>query len=162
MSKYQVMVRIISFSRIKITIFQRLLIGIIAVLMLISIIAYVGINSVNYLEKSSKIMLKESKDQFALQKLKLNFQQLLMPSNDYLIHGDKVEFVNFVLLDSIAKAQFIECKEYSETHFGEKFFNDLERDFKKIESLSLEIFKLENPIGNPDGSFMMEEMDAIS
>ncbi|RLD27442.1 MAG: hypothetical protein DRI75_09550 [Bacteroidetes bacterium] len=38
----------------------------------------------------------------------------------------------------------------------------MERDFKKIESLSLEIFKLENPIGNPDGSFMMEEMDAIS
>ncbi len=156
------MVRIINFSRIKITIFQKLLIGIIAVLMLISIIAVVGISSVNYIEKSSKIMLKESKQQFALQKLKLNFQQLLMPPNDYLIHGDKIEFVNFVLLDSIANAQIIECKEYSETHFGEKFFNNLESDFKKIEALSLEIFKLENPIGNPDGSIMMEEMDTIS
>ena len=113
------MVRIINFSRIKITIFQKLLIGIIAVLMLISIIAFVGISSVDYLEKSAKIMLKESKQQYALQKLKLNFQQILMPPNDYLVHGDKVEFINFVLLDSIAKAQIIECKKYSGTHFGE-------------------------------------------
>ena len=152
----------INFSKIKITIFQRLLIGIIAVLMLISIISFVGIMSINKLEKTSKIMLDKSKQQYALQNLKLNFQQLLMPANDFLIHGDKVEYINFKRLNSIVKAQFIECKKYNGTLFEQKFFNNLESNINKVESLSLAIFKLENPIGNPEGSILMEEMEAIS
>ena len=104
---------LINFSKIKITIFQRLLIGIIAVLMLISIISFVGIISINKLERTSKIMLEESKKQSALQNLNLNFQQLLMPANDYLVHGDKVEYINFKRLNSTVKEQYIQCKKWN-------------------------------------------------
>jgi PAS domain S-box-containing protein len=152
-----------TFSKIKITIFQRLLIGIIAVLMLISIISFVGIISINKLERTSKIMLGESKKQSALQNLNLNFQQLLMPANDYLVHGDKVEFINFKRLNSRVKEHYNLCKKYYENHIDQKdFFRKLENNLNEVESLSLEIFKLENPIGNPEGSILMEEMEAIS
>lgn len=153
---------IINFSKFKITIFQRLLIGIIAVLMLISIISFVGIMGINQLEKTSKIMLEESKQQYALQNLKLNFQQVLMPANDYLIHGNKVEYINFKRLNSIVKTQFIECKKFYRIHFDPKVFNNLESNFDEVESISLEIFKLKNPIGSTEGSILMEEMEAIS
>lgn len=157
------MVRKITFSNIKITIFQRLLIGIIAVLMLISIIALVGIMSINKLEKTSKIMLEESKKQFALQNLNLNFQQLLMPANDFLVHGDKIEYLNFKKLNSKVKEQFILCKKYYENQFDQKnFIEDLENNLNQVEFLIQEIFKLENPVGNPEGSILMEEMEAIS
>ena len=66
-------------SIIKISIFQRLLIGIFAMLMLNTLIALVGIMSVNKLENNSKIMLKESGEHHRLQRLKLNLLQLQMP-----------------------------------------------------------------------------------
>ena len=157
------MIKIITFSNIKITIFQRLLIGILAVLMLISIIALVGIMSINRLERTSNIMLEESKKQFALQNLNLYFQQLLMPANDYLVHGDKIEYLNFKKLNSKFKEQYILCKKYYENQFDQKdFIENLEHNLNKVEFLIQEIFKLENPIGNPQGFTLMEEMEAIS
>lgn len=51
-------------------------------LLLNAIIAYVGIVSVNKLENTSKIILKESYRYNNLQNLKLNFTELLMPAND--------------------------------------------------------------------------------
>jgi len=149
-------------SMIKMTIFQRLLIGIIAMLMLNALIAFVGIMSINKLENNSKIMLEDSKQRNALQTLKLNFLQLNMPANDYLIHGNKVEIINFEKFKTIVKAQIIICEEHSGTHFNKPFINDLESNFNKMKMLSKEIFELENPIGNVEGAIIMEEIDATA
>ncbi len=149
-------------SIIKMTIFQRLLIGIIAMLMLNVLIAFVGIMSVNKLDNNSKIMLEESKNRNALQNLKLNFLQLNMPANDYLIHGNKVEIINFERLHKIVKAQIIICKKHGGAHFNQSFMIDIENSFKEIELKSEEIFELENPIGNYEGGIIMEELDAIT
>lgn len=154
--------RIYKLSMIKMTIFQRLLIGIIAIFMLNALIAFVGIMSVNLLDNNSKTILEESKQRSALQKLKLNFLQLNMPANDYLIHGNKVEIINFEEFDSIVKSQIVICKKYIGVHFNQPFLNGLENSFKEVRNLSKEIFELENPIGNAEGAIIMEDLDAIT
>ena len=131
-------------------------------LMLNVLIAFVGIMSVNKLEGNSKIMLGESRNRNALQNLKINFLQLNMPANDYLIHGNKVEIINFEHFNTIVKAQIMICKKHSGAHFDQSYMNAFESRFKEVELLSNEIFELENPIGNPEGMIIMEELDAVT
>ena len=149
-------------SSLKLTIFQKLLIGIIAILILTISIAFVGINSVSKLENNSKIILKESKDYNNLQNLKFNFNAILMPANDYLIDGDKVEFDDFKLFDSLAKNQINVTKKINGLILNQNLINDLDGDFLEVESLSKKIFELKNPVGNPDGAILMEVMDTIA
>jgi PAS domain S-box-containing protein len=118
--------------------------------------------SVKELEKTSKIMLQESKVHNDLQTLKLNLLQLLSPANDYLVHGNDIEFVNFLKFDSITKAQIIISKKYSAFHIKKMFINNLEESFKKIEQLNEEIFNIKNPIGSADGVIKMEDMEALT
>jgi PAS domain S-box-containing protein len=147
------------YSKLKINIFQKLLIGITLMLILNVIIAYVGIVNINTLENASEIILKESNKYKNLQTLKLNFTELLMPANDYLIHGNNVEIKNFEKLDSIAKQQFEICKNFENTHFNEHFLEEIEAIFHEVESLSEKIFELKEPIGNSNGALIMEVMD---
>lgn len=144
---------------LKITIFQKLLIGIIAMLLLILIIAYVGIESVTKLGKTSEIILKESNKYNNLQNLKQRLTELLMPANDYLIHGNKVEILNFKKLDSLTRQQLEECKKNESDHFNEHYLEEIENIFYEVEILSKNIFALKNPIGNNNGAIMMEDMD---
>lgn len=144
------------------TIFQKLLIGIIAMLMLNTVIAFVGIMSVNELEKTANMMLEESVEHNAIQKLKLNFSQLLMPPNDYLVHGNKVEQVNFQHLLSVIQMQLTECRELSKHTREIVFLDEFEISLNVVKSFAIEILDLENPIGSPEGALMMEEMDAIT
>ncbi len=148
--------------RIKLTIFQKLLVGIIAMLMLTAIIAFVSIISINELEKTANDMLVESIENNTIQNLKLNFQQLIMPANDYLVHGNKVEIINFEQVFSKVQTQAFKCKELMEHPREHKVLDEFESSLKKVEILTYEIFELKNPIGNPKGATMMEEMDAIT
>ena len=148
-----------NFPMLKMTIFQKLLVGIIAMLLLIVIIAYVGIESANKLGNTSKIILKESNKYNNLQSLKLNFTELLMPANDYLVHGNKVEILNFKKLDSITRQQLEKCKVVENNHFNEHFLEEIESIFHEVEELSKNIFELKKPIGNRNGAIMMEVMD---
>lgn len=153
------MKNIVGIPFLKLTIFQKLLIGIIAMLMLNLIIAYVGIASVYKLEKTSEIILKESNKYNNLQNLKLAFTELLMPANDYLVHGNKLEIGNFRKLDSITRKQLEACKALENDHFNEHFLEEIENIFYEVETLSKKIFELKNPIGNTEGALMMEVMD---
>jgi PAS domain S-box-containing protein len=155
------MIKFINSLKFKLTIFQKLLIGIIALLILNAIIAYVGIVSVNKLENTSMIILKESNKYNNLQNLKLNFTELLMPANDYLIHGNNVEILNFKKLDSITRQQLENSKAFENDHFNEHFLEEIEDIFLEVGSLSKNIFELKNPVGDPQGALMMEVMDGI-
>ncbi|WP_162880011.1 hypothetical protein [Lutibacter oceani] len=137
------------------------MIGIIALLILNIIVAYVGIISANKLEKTSNILLKESNKNSNLQNLKLNFNELLMPANDYLIHGNKVEILNFKKLDDIVKIQLKKSISFEDNHFNEHFLEEIEDILFEVEKLSNSIFELEEPIGNNEGAIMMEVMDGI-
>lgn len=149
-----------NFLKFKITIFQKLLIGVIAMLILNVLIAYTGIVTSNTLDKNSKIILKESQKYKNLQELKLSFTELLMPANDYLIHGNKVEIINFKKLDSITTTQLENCLKLEKNHFNEHFLEEIETILIKVKVLSFKIFYLKNPIGNNEGALMMEVMDS--
>jgi len=155
------MLKLFKTLKINLTIFQKLLIGIIALLILNIIVAYVGIISANKLEKTSNILLKESNKNSNLQNLKLNFNELLMPANDYLIHGNKVEILNFKKLDDIVKIQLKKSISFEDNHFNEHFLEEIEDILFEVEKLSNSIFELEEPIGNNEGAIMMEVMDGI-
>ncbi len=144
------------------TIFKKLLIGIFAMMMLNTVIAFVGIVHINELENTSYTMLEVSREQSAFQKLKLNVQQLLMPPNDYLIHGNKVELINFEQLLSVVQAQAFECREIIRNPLEQKAMDEFENSLNVIASLALEIFEIENPVGSLEGTIKMEEMDAIT
>ena len=148
-----------NFPMLKITIFQKLLIGIIAMLFFIVIIAYVGIESVTKLGKTSEIILKESNKYNNLQSLKQNLTELLMPANDYLVHGNKVETLNFKKLDSVTRQQLEKCKEDESNHFNEHYLEEIENILYEVEKLSKNIFELKDPVGNSNGAIMMEDMD---
>lgn len=155
------MTKISNYSMIKMSIFQKLLIGIIGMLVLNAVIAFVGIKSVKKLELTAKIMLKKSKESNDLNALKLNFLQLLMPVHDFLVHGNKIEFKNFKKLDLILKNQITKSKGVSGVRFKQSFITDLEIHFKEVEFLSEEIFELKNPVGNQKGIIIMEDAEAI-
>lgn len=156
------MKRKFSLSLVKMTIFQKLLIGIFAMLMLNTLIAFVSIVSINDLEKTANNILEESIEHSIFEKLKLNFQQLLMPANDYLVHGNTVELINFDQLLSTVQTQLYECKEIIEHPREDAILYEFESSLNEVKFLALKILKLENPIGSPEGAIMMEEMDAIT
>jgi len=146
---------------IKITIWGKLFIGIIAIIVLIALIAIEGMNSINKLGNLSNEMLNKSSANNNVQNLKSNLEKLIMPPNDYLIHGNRIEFENFKKSLTDVKAQL---NEYSVTthHFIEKLPPDeLVFLVGEVEALALEIFKLEEPIGNTYGADLMEKMDSI-
>lgn len=148
--------------KIDLTIFQKLLIGIIAILILNIIVAYIGIVSTHKLENTSKIVLKETNKYNNLQNLKLSFSELLMPANDYLIHGNKVELLNFKKLNTITRQQLENSKISENNHFNEHFLEEIEEILEEIEKLSANIFDLKEPIGNNEGAIMMEVMDGVA
>lgn len=148
-------------STVKMTFFPKLLIGIIAMLILVTVIVVVSIVSINELELTANDMLDKSIDRSSLQKLKLNFQQLLMPANDYLIHGNKAELVNFEQLLSSVQSQITECREII-GHPEQGALDEFENSLNEVVFLASKILDLESPIGSPEGAIMMEEMDAIA
>ena len=147
------------FFKFKITIYQKLLVGVIAILILNVLIAYMGIVTSKNLAKNSEIVLEESQKYQNLQELKLRLTELLMPANDYLIHGNKVEISNFKKLDSLTKVQLLYCQNIEKNHFNEHFLEEIETILARVKNLSFKIFYMENTIGNKEGALIMEEMD---
>lgn len=146
---------------IKITIWGKLFVGIIAIIVLITLIAIEGINSINKLGNLSNEMLNKSIANNNVQNLKSNLEKLLMPPNDFLIHGNRIEFEHYEKLLKDVKAQL---DEYSVTahHNIEKLLpNEIVIFLGEVDALALEIFKLEEPIGNTHGADLMEKMDSI-
>ena len=144
----------------KITIWFKLLVGIILIIALITFLSIVGINSINKLQSLSSDVFNESITTNKAQDLKVNFERLIMPPNDYLIHGDAAESHNFVeLLGGIKK----DINQYSELLAGH--IEKLDRDelynyVDDLEILGLQIFGLKDPVGNTQGAALMEKMDS--
>ena len=79
----------------KISIWSKLLIGIILIMVLITVLSIVCIHSISKLGKLSEEVFNESSATHLMQNIKVDFERLLMPANDYLVHGNEVEYENF-------------------------------------------------------------------
>lgn len=147
---------------IRLSIFGRLLIGIITIQMLILSIAFVGLTSIKELERSSKLIVEESNDQYKIHNLKLLLSQLLMPVNDYLIHGNLNEIEQYHILLEEVKSQLYLCLEVIEYNSQYQLLTGVSDDLNKIQKLADNIFEFENPIQNFEAAVMMERMDLIA
>ena len=145
----------------KITIWTKLLVGIFVIIALITYLSIQGINSLNKLGNLSTEIYNESVATNSIQNLKTNFERLLMPPNDYLIHGNEIENQNFDKILETIKSELKQYPDVSELYIEILDLNELNYNLGEIESLALEIFKLKNPVGNIYGAKLMEEMDAI-
>ncbi len=145
----------------KLTIFGKLFIGIIIIVVMISLITVEGIRNINKLENAYNEMLAVSFKHTAFHKLKINFQQILMPSNDYLIHGNKIEQSNFEHLLEVTKTQLLECGQLVINNREQFLIDNIELMLIELEILSREIFRFSDPVGHPQGSIQMERMDRL-
>lgn len=146
----------------KISIFQKLLIGIIFTLILNGFISYIAIHNIIRLNNSYEIQINDYKSESELQNLKFAFSQIIMPPNDYLIHGDKIEVNRFEEFSTIIEDKLLEIKKDTSNYSRQLFINDIESRFKEIVFLSREIFKAEEPLSNKMAYSLMEQMDNIA
>jgi PAS domain S-box-containing protein len=146
----------------KMTIFQKLLIGVIVLLILIILLAKIGMDTFNCLESNTKIILKVSNRHNKLNNLKISFSQLIMPANDYLIEGYETEIKNFKELDSIINSQIRDFKIFDAEFTKQYPFKNLEDNLNEIEIISKRIFELKKTKNKSSGYVMMELIDDIS
>lgn len=139
-----------------------MLVGIIAILVLLSVITFVGITSINSLEKTSVKILDVSFRHYNINILGIKVHQLLMPVNDYLIHGNEIEIQNYKELLSELESQLEVCEELINNDPDHYLVNEFPKRLEEINMLAEKIFSIENPVGNSDGSVLMETVDLIA
>ncbi|MEX0988335.1 MAG: LuxR C-terminal-related transcriptional regulator [Bacteroidales bacterium] len=152
----------IKFPAIRLSIFGKLLVGIVAVQILVFIISIVSLTSINNLERGSNEIFKESVVHYNIHSLKIKLSQLVMPVNDYLIHGNKIEVENYHRLREEVSNQLRICYQVIKDQRHIAAINDFEKNFKEILSLAEKIFAIEVPIHNFEAAVMMERMDLIA
>lgn len=156
-------------------------------IMLLPLFALIAISHFNQraIYRGIERVEESSREMAYLAELQLSLNELVMPANDYLIHGDikeKGEFGRLVartehLINDISKTAacsqcHVEPYGILERVYGlepkhawpeeMRHIKIIVDGFEVIKEKGEEIFKLEKPIGSVEGGRMMEEMDAIS
>ena len=146
----------------KSTIGRKLLLGTCLMLLLVTVSIVVSMRTITVISDAGNEILEESVELAAIQELKLLFQQLLMPANDYLIHGHEDEFSIFQKLLKETEEQLLECKRLVDDPNEKTALARVEQSLSEVQSLARSILALDSPIGNPDGGALMEERDAAA
>lgn len=110
------------------------------------------------------ILYSENKLEITSQ-LETAFSKLIMPANDYLIHGNEEEIYLFkdayTDIDRIFK--ILEADNFT-THISGKereTISRLKNHYIVVRNHAEKIFSLPDPIGNAEGAIIMEEMDSL-
>ena len=154
----------------KLTIGMKLMLAGFVMLVLIAATSIVGIKSIDRVVKDGKSVLDEFKLINAVHELRISFANVLMPVNDYIIHGNAEEKDNFETLIKALKQQMaVANKEIikhrlltGEEEKKEEILTNAEKGILEIESIARQILSVSEPVGEPESARMMEEMDAIA
>ena len=116
--------------------------------------------------KSTNNILNYTNELEMLSQLELALNRVVMPANDYLIHGNESERYTFEELEANVNKYFslLDGRSFP-THTmmeGRETFNKLKDQYVQIKVLSHKIFSLTDPIGNVVGAQLMEEMDLLA
>jgi len=131
-------------------------------LILLVIIIAAGIKNIESMDRVTKKVLAESVEYSSIQALRLNFQKLLMPPNDFLIQGSSVEIKHFVLLLLQTKRKIADCKKLIGSNKERGAMKKFEKELVDVAIIANRIFQLKDPVGNSDGGILMENMDSIA
>lgn len=130
--------------------------------MLITLIAVVGIRNISKLEKTFTEMMVLSNKNKTIHNIKLYFQQILMPPNDYLIHGNKIEQSNFEKLLKEIQQLIYEYSKLVSNKSEQILFDKIESRLIELTALARDILEYDDPVGNIQGAILMEEMDRLA
>lgn len=116
--------------------------------------------------KSINNILNYQNDLELTSQLELALSKVIMPANDYLIHGDEEERDTFEDLDAEVNRLFemLEGIHYPARSMLEEreMFSSLKSQYASLKNLSEKIFRLPSPSGNTEGARLMEEMDLLA
>lgn len=148
-------IRLVSFG-------TKLLMAIIISLLLIVLLGLQGTYGIRMVEKISQGYTHQAVLQNALFQLRLDIQQLIMPANDYLIHQNLVELKNFAVLELEVDNHLKELRSTDQSDIDPNVLNIIDSHLAEIKSYAVDIFRLKNPLGNPQASDLMESLDSLA
>ncbi|OGI02646.1 MAG: hypothetical protein A2Y25_03140 [Candidatus Melainabacteria bacterium GWF2_37_15] len=137
------------------------LIGILAVAIIV-IIQLISYNSFNNYNKQFDFFTKQVAITKEITDTRLMLEQILMPSNDYLITGNPAERENFNKLVIELENKFETLSKKLDDERLIKLIDQLKQKWSIIKSKAIEILNIKDPVGNAKGAQMMEDMDAIT
>lgn len=115
--------------------------------------------------KNVKEMLSYQNENEMMYGLELSLNKLIMPANDYLIHGGEEEKYAFddLVADVNRKFDILEGGHYPTRIMVEEreLLARLKDQYVLVRSLAEKIFDIPNPIGSEEGARLMEEMDLL-
>ncbi len=126
------------------------------------LIGFIGYKGIKVTDHASKEILYEALEIDKIQELRIILQRLIMPVNDYLITGEKEETDKFERLLTETKEKLYELVNIVGDEKEKMALAVFEEELEKIETLSILILSLENPVGNPEAGRMMKELDSLT
>lgn len=98
----------------------------------------------------------------AVSDLQKAFGEVVMPGNDYLITGSAEEKQLHSELDKEVEQAIVKVKGITVNEAYLQLINKLAEDYQEVKTKELKILSLANPVGNPTGAILMEEMDGTA
>jgi len=142
---------------------QRFFLGLMPGLLFILILGSVSHFALQSVVTRSETVEQAFREHDVAMQLQLTVQQAIMPPNDYLITGDPTERSHFTALATQVEEHFSTLEALiGETETGRALLNDTLGEWQQVYALAESILALPDPVGNPEGAALMEEMDALA
>lgn len=134
----------------------------------LTIVALTAVYNQNAYYKTQKEVELISVEMDRLNSLRHAMERALMPANDYIITGDKRYAGDFTkeaetierLLKDAERVLTLSHEENAHNVKEEKeIIEDVRVSWKNISAISMKIFAMQRPVGNPAAARLMEEMD---
>ncbi len=115
--------------------------------------------SLQRLSESVERLNEYGAQQAAAGDVRFNLIWLPMSANDYIITGKGTYFEEFKNQAGIVEEKFRILEAHDLTENERTIVNEVRVNFEAVQKLTLEIFSIKDPTGNPRAGALMEEMD---
>lgn len=139
---------------------RKLMLGFMAVIGLMVILSLVLYFSMNRLSGSIDKLNDYGAQQASAGDLMYSLAWLAMPANDYIITGNKKEYLKeFNEQSEAVEEKFRAMESLSLTSAERGVLTEVHAAFNGVKQMAEKIFDIENPVGNTVAAGLMEEMD---
>lgn len=138
-----------------ISIKRKLILASIAVLATVAALEGVALYNLTQVSSSTSRLMANLRQIDEVQEFRVRVERLLMPPNDYLIHGDRDEENNFFELQHAVVDQLT----HIHTGLSKPDHESISHLLKIVESHAMAIFAIADPVGDKTGSALMEKME---
>ena len=130
---------------------------IVALMVLASVYVYISVTKV---DRGVQNLARYGNQQLLVGDLRYHLAWLTMPANDYIITGEKEEYLKeFKEQEKILEEKFTVIEAIGLEEFDKKIIEEIKTGVEGIKKTGYAIFDIEKPTGNPKAAELMEEMD---